>query len=286
MTVERTPAVSAVGWYADGRLHLPQVVIDLPDVREVAAINDGAVYTDDSGDLVHVDDQGQRTVLATIGPDGTFVVSDEDGLVAWVADEEDAELVVRDLTARTEAARVSIEGFGAVIAIDSGRVYFRDVTGEHELALETGEVEYLGTANLLDVSLRVQAFQPREDVVVVQRPMVGESQVWPGDGAQLSDDGNFVLTWVDGAVTIYDTRSGDEVPPDLGPYEGVLAAEFGPDNMISYLVMHRQQSNGIVNIRTCSLGRVYLPSGEAAPTCIEEYAGQFRGVDTDLLLAH
>ena len=75
------------------------------------------------------------------------------------------------------------------------------------------------------------------------------------NGPGRAKDGNFVLTWVDGALTIYDTRSGDEVPPDQGPYVDVLAAEFGPDNTISYLVMHRQQSNGVVNIRTCSLGQ-------------------------------
>jgi hypothetical protein len=275
--VERAPTGSAVGWYYDGRLHLEEVILDLPDVRTVATINDGAVYTDDGGRLVQVNDQGQRTVLATIGDDGTFTASDDDGLVAWLPEEEDAELVVRNLTVRTEIERVAVHGHGEVIAIDAGSVFFRDERGDHEVTLETGEVEQQGTDNLIDVSSKVRAFQEGSDTVRVVQPVGDIDHAWPGEGAQLSEEGLFVLTWTQSGFAIHDTRSGDEVAPDVGPGPDTLAAEFGPQNTITYLELETAAPSGVVVVRTCSLGLVFLPSGQRAPECTEEVVGPLRG---------
>ncbi|MDQ4053523.1 MAG: hypothetical protein M3237_12600 [Actinomycetota bacterium] len=285
VTVERTSTGSAVGWYADGRLHLSHVVLDVPDVRAVATVNDGAVYADDDGDLVQVNDQGQRTLLATIGEQGTFASSDEEGLVAWLSDAEDATLVVRDLTARSDVVTVEVDGTGRVIAVDGGSVFFRDDRGDVELTVETGEVEPLGTSSLLDVSSKVKVFQETPDSIRAEQPLFDIRFGWEGEGAELSEDGNFVLTWVGENLAIYDTRSGEEVPADLAPGSLVLDAEFGPDETITFLALQFRSSSGLVDVRTCSLGLVFLPSGERAPECTQEEAGAYAGAETDLLLA-
>jgi len=284
VTVERTPTVSAVGWYADGRLHLPHFIVDVPDVRAVATVTGGAVYADNDGHLVQVDDQGQRTVLAAIGEQGTFAVSREDGLAAWVSDAEDATLVVRDLTARSDVATADLEGTARVIAVDSGSVFFRDDRGDVELTVETGELEPLGTSSLLDVSSKVKVFQETPDWI--RSEQVFEIRLsWEGKGAELSEDGNFVLTWVGEQLAIYDTRSGEEVPADLAPGSRVLDAEFGPDETITFLALQFRSSSDLVDVRTCSMGLVWLPSGERAPECVQEVAGTYAGDESDLLLS-
>jgi hypothetical protein len=164
-------------------------------------------------------------------------------------------------------------------------VYFQDGEGTHELTLETGNVEELGAGNLIDVAARVRLYQQSPDSIVAEQPLFDMVYGWPGEGRQLSEEGTLVLAWAGGALAIYDTRSGDEVLPNLGPDEDVIDAEFGPRNTITYLVTNRQQSNGIVNIRTCLLGPVFLSSGEPAPDCTEEFAAQYGGIDSDLQLA-
>ncbi len=283
--VERASSDATVGWYADGRLHLSDVILDLPDLQSVAVINDGAVYLDDGGDLVQVNDQGERTLLDTIGDDGTFAASDSEGLVAWLPEVLDGDLVVRNLAARKEVARVPVSGTAEVIAIDAGSVYFRDDAGDHELKLPGGEVEALGSANLIDVALRVRLFQHLSGVVRMEQPLFDIAYTWPGEDAQISEEGTVVLTWVGDRLAMHDTRSGEWIATDIGPNEGVLDAEFGPDNTIVYLVMNELESGGIVDVRTCSLGRTFLDSGAPAAKCIDEYAGQFSGLDTDLQLA-
>ncbi len=283
--VTRAATGAAIPWYAEGQLHLRFFVLDIPDLRDVASINNGAVYTDSEGDLIQVEDQGERSRLATIGLDGTFVASDEDGLVAWLAAEEDSTLVVRSLTARSDVLRVDVQGSGRVIAVDSGSVFVHDDRGDVEISIETEEVTRLDEAGLLDVASKVRIFQEAPTRIHVVQPLFDIEFAWPGERAQLSEDGNFALAWVGDEVAIYDTRSGDQLVPDLAPNSSVLAAEFGPDETITYLVLQRRSSSGTVDVRSCSLGLVYLPSGVPAPTCLEEPAGYYRGVDTDLLLA-
>jgi hypothetical protein len=190
---------------------------------------------------------------------------------------------VRNLTVRSEIERVAVRGYGEVIAIDAGSVFFRDERGDHEVTLETGEVEPQDTDNLIDVSSKVRAFQESSDTVRVVQPLGNIDHAWPGEGAQLSEEGLFVLTWTQFGFAILDTGSGDEVAPDVGPGPDTLAAEFGPRNTITYLELETAASSGIVVVRSCSLGLVFLPSGERAPECIEEVVGPLRGDATDHL---
>jgi hypothetical protein len=282
VSVERVGTVAAVGWYADGRLHLKDAVLDLPSLRAVGVIDDGAVYLDDRGDLVQVNEQGQRLLLAPIGVDGTFAVSDEDGVVAWLPEAEDAELVVRNLTMRAELGRVRVHGAGRVIAVDAGSVFFRDDEGDQELVLQTGEVVPQNTSNLLDVAAKVRVVQETPDTIRVVQPLFDITYTWPGTGAQLSEEGLFVITRVDGDLTMYDTRSGHEVPVDVGADATVLAAEFGPANTITYLLLDRTTSPGTVVVRTCSQQLVFLPSGERAPKCAQDVVGPY-GADAVML---
>jgi hypothetical protein len=282
--VQRAESLSDVGWYSEGRLHLKEVILDLPDLQTVAVINDGAIYTDGDGRLVQVNDQGERTLLATIGLGGSYAVSDEEGVVAWVPEGGD-ELVVREVTARSELVRVAVSGPAEVIAVDSGSVYFRDDRGDQELLLAVGGVEPMGTGNLADVVARVRAFQDTSRSVSVLQSVANIEYSWPGQDPQLSVGGRFVLMWTPRGLAIYDTRTGDPLVPDVEPSELAIAAEFGPSNTINYLVLQPPATHGVVLVRSCSLGRVFLSSGEAAPECTEEVAGSVRAEESDLRLA-
>jgi hypothetical protein len=283
--VSRFATGSAVPWYAEGRLHLSQVVLDLPGVRDLASINNGAVYTDAEGDLVFVNDQGERTQLASIGEDGTFVASDEDGLLAWVPAGKDVALVVRDLTDGSDVVRVDVRGAGEVIAIDNRNVFLRDDRGDVEISLETGDAEPLGTTSLIDVSARASVFQATPSIIRVVHPLFDNEFTWPGEGAQLSEDGSYVLTRVGEDIVIHDTRNGEQLPSDIAPGERALDAELGLDPTVTYLVIEPSAFSGMVALRTCSLVLIIPESGAREPRCSQEAAGTYRGAETDLLLA-
>jgi hypothetical protein len=76
----------------------------------------------------------------------------------------------------------------------------------------------------------------------------------PGTGAQLSKDGNLVVTRSDrrtGEVTVYDTRSGEPVRVALADDDLVLDAANGGPGRITYVVQHGGDLQR--EIRTCEL---------------------------------
>ena len=40
---------------------------------------------------------------------------------------------------------------------------------------------------------------------MAEQPLLDIAYTWPGENAQLSEEGTFALAWVDGGLAIYDT---------------------------------------------------------------------------------
>ena len=292
-------------WYADGRLRLSKVTVDVPGIRALGAFDGGAVAADSVGRLLVVSDQGERTQLGTVAAPPAFAVSGEQGWVAWI-DVGDGggtpSLVVRDLTTRTELARRPVieapDGAGGaggaehaeVIAIDAGSVFFRDAVGEHELVVASGVVEDVGApragAALLDVARRVRVYQRSSDELHLVPPLTSAEHRWPGRGAELSPDGTVAFTWVVDRPVLHDTRTGEELDPDVEAGKVVLDVTFGADSTVVYLLAVRDVAISRLEVRTCALGLVYLASGAPAPHCTSEYTPGVRVPEADGLLAH
>lgn len=74
-TVVREDNPLPVIWYAQGRLHLTEVVVDIPDVDEFVAWGSGAAATLRSGEVVGIDADGdvhgldQRPATLAVSPD-------------------------------------------------------------------------------------------------------------------------------------------------------------------------------------------------------------------------
>ena len=73
-----------VAWYAEDVLHLAHATYVLPTLRDLAVLGAGAVYGDVDGRVVHLADDGTRTLLGTKDPTAPLAASDPLGWVAWV----------------------------------------------------------------------------------------------------------------------------------------------------------------------------------------------------------
>jgi len=130
-----------VPWYADGRLHLARVDVEVAGLRTLLSVPDGVVYSDREGHVVHVDDGGVQRQIGETVPDSRLVVEPDNGWVAW-ADPGggDPELVVHDTLGRTEVGRRPLSAPGGSggdpvgehgpIAIDDERVHYSSPDGD------------------------------------------------------------------------------------------------------------------------------------------------------------
>jgi hypothetical protein len=199
---------SPLAWYADGTLYLPHSQVDLRDVRDFAQWDDGAVYLDLRGNLVTVTRDGDRRLIATMDPDGSFLVSDTKDRVVWV-DPEGPVLVDYDLDTRARVREVDLdEGPVRIVSLEDAGAYV--ASGEQLLSvnLDAGYVDVVPDWRL------------------------------PGE---LQRDGRFVLTQEGaGAATarirLYDTDTDRPVPLDIDEPRSVTAASFAPDGSLVMLL--------------------------------------------------
>jgi len=207
--VESVPGFNAspIAWYAGGKLYLPHAQMDVADVREFAQWEEGAVYLDLRGDLVTVTEDGERDLLASLGPDGSFAVDDFDDRVVWI-DPSGPELVDYNLETDERRLEVPLDEPARVVFIEGQRAY---ITSD---------------ASFLAVELVGGAVHP-----AVDRRLPGE----------LDRDGRFVLTREGGGaatsrVRLNDTATGRPVPLDIDEPRHVSAARFAPDGAVIMLV--------------------------------------------------
>lgn len=266
--VEKVDNPVSVGWYADRRLQLDGVALRIDDVRSFVQVPQGAVYADSAGRVILAEKDGERTLLGTQAPDGSFDASAQSGLVAWVDPGGADELRVYDLGEREEVASQEVGERTRVLAIDDDQVYVTGPDGTFAFESATGWTALARVASdgLLDVAgeARVYAYGSRGLLLTHGEAEVGLAR--PGAGAQLSPDGDYVLTRTDdggegGTVHIYDTLAGQEIDTGLAPGARVYAAKLG-GGVATYFVELEQDdpddgprlsSSGSLQLVTCPL---------------------------------
>lgn len=265
VTVTQNPA--EVAWFASGTLHLRAVAVDLPQLDTIVTVPDGVVYADGEGRIVLVDHAGVLHGLGWTTP-GLRLASDaESGWVAWQDAERD-ELVLYDTVSGDEVDRLGAIDDAEPVAIDQERVYFNDPDGAWAWELDEEQPDPVSSDRLLDVASAVRVSEFSEASIRIAQPLFDIEVSVPGSGAMLSPDGRYVLTRVDfgepDEVRIYEAASGDQVDTGLGPQHRALAATFGSDDTVTYVVVLRdhapgsgefvrQSESGPQLLRTCDL---------------------------------
>lgn len=287
VAVDRAENPADVAWYADGRLHLEDVVLDIPAVRQFEPVWDGAAYGDEQGRVVFVDADGSRTVLGNKEPSASLAVSDRHGWVVWV-EAGDPRIVVHELSSFGRlASRDPAPSRGGedprLIAVEGDTVYYQDGAGTHGWTVTSGLSLDVGTYRLLDASTMMKVFQATASTIRIGPPYSNEGFTVPGAGASLSSAGDLVLTRDAseqasfGPVRIYDTDTGAEVSVGLGPADVALAAELGPGRTVTYIVARaedrpenadflRSSFSGQLELRTCDVDTGECESLERFPS--------------------
>jgi hypothetical protein len=252
-----------VAWYADGRLHLERVVVAVPALTDLAELNGGAVYGDDTGTIAFVAADGQRRRIGHKDPDSPLVATTGEAWVAWV-DPDGPRLEVYDAnTGSTLATRDLPSADVRPIAIDQHRVYYATPDATYAWAPETDSAERLERTGLVDVESANRVYQ-LDGQIEMEQGFFNVSFTRPGTGALISPGGVLVLsTMTDPGVAegrpfrplLYDARSGTRKRTGLGPDERAVDATFGANNTVVYLVAPADpgNANALVVLRSCDL---------------------------------
>jgi hypothetical protein len=252
---QENPAPGVV-WYADGQLHLDHVVLAVEGLRDMTRLGTGVVYGDGEGRVVYLADDGTRRILGHKDPLVPVAATDENGWAAWVDTSDAPKLVVEEAATGNVVGQLPVDKGTRVVAVDGGTVYFVDAAGAHGLIPGTESLIPVSPADLLDVRSRIRAFQLDASTIQVVQSFFDVEFALPGRGASLSQDGNIVVTRNGdaGEVTLFDTRSGDQLPNGLAEDDSTLAVAAGTRGAITYVVAPNGLSPGReLQLRTCVL---------------------------------
>jgi hypothetical protein len=254
---EENPA-GTVTWWANGRLHLDHVVLAVAGVHDLTRLGNGAVYGDDEGRVVYVSDDGSRSVLGHKDPDVPVAATDETGVAAWF-DPGAGEVVAVKASTGHVVLRTGVGDAPRVVAVDGDVIYLVGAEGSRAL-LPTGPTSQVPVSpgGLLDVRSRVRVFQVDESTIQVVQSYFNVSYQLPGRGATLSRDGFFVVARTgaadDGAVTVYDARSGEEVPTGLATTDVVVSAAPQERASVAFIVAQGGFESGRdLQLRVCDV---------------------------------
>ena len=114
--------VPGVIWYADGKLHLDHVVLEVEGIRDMTRVGAGVVYGDDQGRVVFAGDDGSRELLGHKDPAVPVAATDETGLAAWFDPRTDAVHVVEAQTGKVRV-EAPVDDDPEVVAVDGDVVY-------------------------------------------------------------------------------------------------------------------------------------------------------------------
>ena len=207
-------------------------------------VADGVVYGDEEGLVVQVRGDGSLVKLGETVPDKPVVGSAERGWVAWVRPGETVDrLVVRDVVRGEVVASRSVAKGATPVALDRDTVLYTTPGWDWTWQPLEGEPTRTRGGDLLDVASGVRVSQLEEGRLRITQPLFDVEVTVPGDGAILSDDGDYLLTRVDEpdpqTVVLYDAASGDVVDVGLSREEVAIQSAFDADDDAVFLVEHR-----------------------------------------------
>lgn len=264
----------SVPWYADGRLHLRAVTVDVPDVTDVAAVGQSVVYVDEQGAVGIVDAAGERRIVGEAVPGSRVLGSAANGWAVWLQPDDGdggVSIVVWSVAVDGIVAQHAAAPEAELVAVDQDLVYFQNDMGAFlwSAGVSGTQPELLGLHPLADVASATRVFQHGHRIEMVQ-PFFNVSFVRVGDGATVSPGGTSVLTrrpgpWEPGTPYVplmWDPRSGDRRPTGIASDERVVDGAFGPNRDITYFVEDVADLGGVtvdgelaplLVLRTCEL---------------------------------
>jgi DNA-directed RNA polymerase specialized sigma24 family protein len=233
-----------IEWYANRALHLADVTVELPQISDMVHVADGVVYGDEEGLVVQVRGDGSLTKLGETVPDKPVVGSAERGWVAWVQPGETVDrLVVRDVVRGEVVASRSVANGATPVALDGDAVFYTTPGRDWKWQPLEGEPTWTRGGDLVDVASGVRVSQVEEGHLRITQPLFDVEVTVSGDGAILSDDGDYLLSWVDEpdpqTSVLYDAASGDVIDVGLTREEVAVQAAFDVDGGAVFLVEHR-----------------------------------------------
>jgi len=268
VTVADNPA--DVAWYANHVLHLDRVAVEVTGVATMVEVPDGVVYADRDGRVVLVDQQGDLTVLGHTEPGLPVVGNRERGVVGWLEVRGGGPVLVAwDTLGGRELARQEVPEDARPVALDQSSIYYNQ--GNQAWSWDFGTGVEPGTepgGTLLDVSSAVRASVFSSSSLRLAQPLFDIVVTVPGTGAQLSPDGDVVLTRVDFTrpeeVRIYEAASGNQIPTGIRRKEIAIAASLGDGHQVTYVIAQRAHApdsgdfvrlseSGPLLLRTCDL---------------------------------
>ncbi len=255
-----------IAWYADGRLHLERVVVEVPPLAEIAELDGGVVYADITGEVVFVSRDGARTHLGQQAVGGALAVSNATGWASWadisgdqptiVVYDVDREALVGVLTLPYDEPDPTGPPDPTLIAIQQDAVYFAHDGLSYRWSAPDGPARRLERPGLLDLEASARAYQDGSAIDLVQS-FFQVSFRRPGFGVTLSQGGTYALsreTRREGPFSplLYDVRTGRRLSTGVRPDETVVDAAFGHNQTAVYFV--GAPSDRALVLRSCVLG--------------------------------
>ncbi len=250
--IDRAANPLPVAWYANGKLHLPDVTVGVRPVLQLVSVPDGVVLSNDEGQVLFVENDGEQRQIGDTVTDTPLVVEPDNGWVAWAdPGTGDPELVVFDTAIGDEVGRRSLAALGTgggqpvggsgPVAIDDERVHYRIQDTDFAWEPLPGDAFSLA-GELVDMAEGAsisRADGPGELLVQAQpfdspRPVVGTD-------ARLTTDGRYVMAVVDDDLTVYETSTAQEVPRMHSPSDQALSWTYAGDDTFLVTVLHKLQ---------------------------------------------
>jgi DNA-directed RNA polymerase specialized sigma24 family protein len=241
-----------VAWYAGGTLHLADVRVGVRPVRELVAVPDGIVLTNDDARVIFVESDGDQQQIGRTVTGSPLVVEPDNGWVAWAdPGNGDPELVVYDTRIGDEVGRRSLAVPGAgggqpvgeagPIAIDDERVYYRARGNDFAWEPLPGD-GFAISGELLDWAngAQVHHVQGSPDLLVQSQPYDTGTRV-AGESPRLSADGRYLMVVLDEDLVVYDTTTGLPLDRMHSPSDRAVSWTYAGDDTFLITVLHKLQ---------------------------------------------
>lgn len=249
--VSRAENPLPIPWYADGVLHLTDVTVALPAVRELVRVPDGVVLSDGAGAVWFVGEEGDQERIGRTVPGDALVVEPDNGWVAWADPGNGApHVVVHDTRARAVVGRRSLAVPGASggqpvgdtgpIAVDGERVYY--ATGQGDFAWEPLSGPAFAIAgSLLDTADGARVARGPEGVQVQPAPFRTGFEL-PAEDGRLTRDGRFLFVLDEREdLAVYDVATGRPLPRMYSPSDVAVAWGYVDDGSFLFALQHQLQ---------------------------------------------